>query len=722
MISLSTRTKESIKTGLTMTIAYGIALSMDWEKPYWAGFAVAMISLATAGQSLNKAALRMAGTLATTVVALIFIALFAQDRWLFMLSLSAYVGFCTYMMGGAKHKYFWHVCGFVCAVICMSAGPNSTRAFETAVLRAQETGLGILVYSLVSILIWPVTSRADFEAAAGKLLATQKQLFRSYLDLVSDRREAGEAQALRAQEAQEQTRFGQLLDAAQTDTYEVWEVRQQWRRYQIHTAELTETMSRWRVSFNEVKALDLTRLLPNLVAFGAELEERLAQIGRMLASQPPERHPVAMDLAMDTAEIGTLSHFHKAALAVTRSRLQHLELVTRSMFDSLSDIKGFGQSVSEADTAPRPRGVFVPDPDRMMWAIRVMVTIWLAYLGLIYIKDFPGGAGFVSMAVPFAMAMATMPQVPIKLLFMPTAMSVIFAGLVHIFVMPQLSSFLGLGLLIFAVTFAICYLFATPRQALGRALGLAMFVTIASISNEQTYSFLKVANTALMWALLFLILIITARVPFSFRPERAFLRQLGRFFRSCEYLMTTMRWDPQRAPRRLDRWRQAFHTREVSTLPRKLGIWVPHIGTKALSGTSTQQIQAVVTSMQGLTYRMQELLEERGNPQAQFLVKELQEEIWVWRLRVQETFQGLAEDPATGDREAFRSRLDKVMDRLEERIKGTLDTATEEQLRVRDAENFYRLLGAYRGLSEALVNYAGSVDTIDWAQWKEARF
>ena len=116
-----------------------------------------------------------------------------------------------------------------------------------------------------------------------------------------------------------------------------------------------------------------------------------------------------MDLALDTAEVGALSHFHKAALAVTRSRLQHLEALTRSLFDSLSDIKGFGQSVSEADTAPRPRGVFVPDPDRMMWAIRVMVTIWLAYLGLIYIKDFPGGAGFVSMAVPFAMAMATMP-------------------------------------------------------------------------------------------------------------------------------------------------------------------------------------------------------------------------------------------------------------------------------------------------------------------------
>jgi len=722
MFSLSTRTKEAIKTALAMTIAYGIALSMDWEKPYWAGFAVAFISLATAGQSLNKGALRMLGTLVTTVVALIFIALFAQQRWLFMLFLSAYVGFCTYMMGGAKHKYFWHVCGFVCAVICMSAGPNAIKAFETAVLRVQETGLGILVYSLISIFIWPVTSRADFETAAVKLLATQKQLFRSYLDLMSGRREAGEAQALRAQETQEQIRFDQLLDAAQTDTYEVWEVRQQWRRYRILATELSETMARWRASFNEVKALDMRRLLPNLEAFGTEIDERLAQIDRMLANQAPERHPAAIELNLDESEVKTLSHFHKAALAVTRSRLQYLERQTRFLFDSLSDIKGFGQSVFEVDTAPRPRARFVPDPDRMMYAIRVIFTMWLAYLSVIYINDFPGGAGFVSMIVPYAMAMATMPQLPISLLFLPIAVSVLFAGLVHIFVMPQLSGFIGLGLLIFAVTFAICYLFATPRQALGRAFGLAMFVVIASISNEQTYSFLKVANTALMFALLFLILIVTSHVPFSFRPESAFLRLLGRFFRSCEYLMPAIRRDPQREVIHLNRWREAFHVREVSALPRKIMVWVPHIDTKALYSSSTPQLQAVVTSIQGLSYRIHELLEESSNPQAQFLVQELQADVRAWRLNVRETFQSLAEDPAAGEREMFRSRLSEIMDRLEKRIKATLDQTPKGQISYWNAENFYRLLGAYRGVSEALINYAGSAGTIDCGRWKEERF
>jgi multidrug efflux pump subunit AcrA (membrane-fusion protein) len=46
-----------------MAIAYGIALQMDWDRPNWAAFAVAFISLPTAGQSLHKGALRMLGTL-----------------------------------------------------------------------------------------------------------------------------------------------------------------------------------------------------------------------------------------------------------------------------------------------------------------------------------------------------------------------------------------------------------------------------------------------------------------------------------------------------------------------------------------------------------------------------------------------------------------------------------------------------------------------------------
>ncbi len=48
---LSDRFKYSFKVALAMVLAYGIALSMNWEKPMWAGFAVAFISLATVGKT-----------------------------------------------------------------------------------------------------------------------------------------------------------------------------------------------------------------------------------------------------------------------------------------------------------------------------------------------------------------------------------------------------------------------------------------------------------------------------------------------------------------------------------------------------------------------------------------------------------------------------------------------------------------------------------------------
>jgi hypothetical protein len=318
--------------------------------------------------------------------------------------------------------------------------------------------------------------------------------------------------------------------------------------------------------------------------------------------------------------------------------------------------------------------------------------------------------------------MAPMPQIPVSILFLPNITSILVAGLVYIFLMPELSSFLGLGILIFAFTFCICYLFASPRQALSRVFGLAMFITITSISNQQTYSFLSVANTAVMFPLVFLLLIIMAHIPFSPRPERAFLRFLRRFFRSCEYLMATVNLEKQQPLKRLEKWIKAFHAREVSTLPGKLIVWAPHIDTKGLPDTSPQQIQSLVTNLKMLSHRMQELLQTCKNPQAQFLIQELHTDIRAWRLKVQETFQKLLENPAAGKREAFHIRLVEIMERLEARIREAFSKTIKRQFNKKEGENFYQLLGAYRGVSDALVEYAGGASVFDWTLWTEEKF
>ena len=718
---LSRKFKEAIKTALAMVIAYWVALAMDWDKPMWAAFVVAFISLATVGQSLNKGAMRMLGTVVGVLVAFTLIALFAEYRWLFMASLSAWVGLCTYLMGGSNNQYFWNVSALVCVVVALEGGLDAANAFQTAMLRAQETALGMLAYSLVTICLWPVNSRGAFNDAVCSLASTQHALYTAHLRLMQGEDGTEAAQALAAQEIQQKASFGQLLDAAESDTYEVWEIRQQWRHLQRQSAEFSATLERWRDGLMDVRTLDLQRLLPELTDFGAELEGRLEQIERMLANESPEQQPVAVELNINRAELRALTHFEAAALATAGSRLQQLERSTRSLFDTVSDIKGFNRAGMPAATDLAQRSSFALDADRTASVIQVVATMWLAYLAWIYIDGLPGGVAFMIMATAFGLIMSSMPQISVWKLSQPLAVGMLFAAVVYLFVMPGLSSFASLALLIFTATFTICYLYADPRQALGRTFGLVMFIVITSIDNQQTYNFLSVANTALIFPLVFLLLTFTAYIPVSPRPERAFLRLLTRFFRSCEFLTSTMYSNVETSGLRMYLLQRAFHLHEVATLPGKLETWIPHIDSGVLAETAPEQLQSLTIRLQVLGNRMQALLAACDAPQAQLLVRELHEDMRAWHLGMQSYLQRLSDDPTRTAQESIRAGLSTFMERLEERIRGTLDNATE-RLSDQDGENFYGLLGAYRGVSEALVDYSEDAGVIQWARWREARF
>lgn len=720
-MTFATKAKEPFKVALAMVIAYAIALSMDWDNPYWAGFAVAFVSLSTVGQSFNKAAMRMFGTLAAAFFALTLIGLFPQDRWLFMLSLSLYVGFCTYMMTGPKLQYFWNVCGFVCVIICMGGGADPVNAFATAVIRAQETGLGILVYSLVSLLLWPVSSRADFFAVGQKLAADQRLLFQACCSELQGE-STGEVTKLKGQVLQTQTRFHQLLDAAESDTAVVRESRRQWRLLQAHVTKLTETIGRWHGGFSEIQEMKNLQVFSNLDAFIEELDYRLVQTGQMLADQAPARQPVKIELVLDKSGFKRLSHFERATLAVLQSRLQELDRLTRRQFETVSVIKFFGIFDESAEPGPMPSAGFTPDPDRMLGVVRVMLTMWLAYLVLIYVDSIPGGAGFVTMTTVFAMITASMPQFPVKKMFAPIALSVAFASLNYLFVMPHLTSFMGLGLLLFVVTFTIGYLFAEPQQALAKTFGLAMFVTIASVNNQQTYSFMVVATNVLMWPLMFLLLSITANVPCVMRPEKYFLRLLNRYFRSLDHLLCDPDRDPQQSAKGFARWQHSFHLHELTSIPVKLGAWAKFLDYKTLTGTSPPQVQAVIAGLQELSGRIRELIDERQVLSSHLLLGELQEDARNWRHSLQQALESHIRIPGDTQQGALRNQLNEIMQNIEVRIRETLDTTVKEQISNSDAQNFYRLLGAYQGMSRAVVAYAGSAGAIDWEPWREERF
>jgi hypothetical protein len=165
-----------------------------------------------------------------------------------------------------------------------------------------------------------------------------------------------------------------------------------------------------------------------------------------------------------------------------------------------------------------------------------------------------------------------------------------------------------------------------------------------------------------------------------------------------------------------------LHLGDLARVPNKLAIWGSALPAGALGQSTTKRVQALVESLQALAYRMQDLIESRAAPQSEVLVPELLSEVRAWRVGLQDIFCNLSQHPEAADFADFRSQLDAMLERLEGQIKTAVAGADPPSISTRENENSIRLLGAFRAVSEELVNFAKQASGIDWARLREVRF
>ena len=108
--------------------------------------------------------------------------------------------------------------------------------------------------------------------------------------------------------------------------------------------------------------------------------------------------------------------------------------------------------------------------------------------------------------------------------------------------------------------------------------------------------------------------------------------------------------------------------------------------------------------------------------QAEPLVAELLEDVRGWRQAIEVVFRGWAGKLEAESAGKLEKRLEARLSTMETRINETFNRIEPDKLKDEDYVNFYRLLGSYRGLSEALVGYVQLAEGVNWAQWEEARF
>jgi hypothetical protein len=247
-------------------------------------------------------------------------------------------------------------------------------------------------------------------------------------------------------------------------------------------------------------------------------------------------------------------------------------------------------------------------------------------------------------------------------------------------------------------------------------LGAAAFAVCLIIDNQQTYSFSSYVT------FVFMIMggaAIAAGTKYMLQispgPEKDYLRLRSRFFQRGEAVMARLGPDWERGKQH---WLLSGYLNDLSGLPEKLAMTAQFIDYRTFPQNKPEQVQALTANIEVIADKIRRLVEARGSYQVEQLGRQLQEDFRSWRTALEALFQRWAENRTAEPADDLQGRLTKI----ETRIAQTFAVAGEGQLSDEAYENFYRLLGSYRDLSEAAVGYAQLAHGFKRAQWQEARF
>jgi uncharacterized membrane protein YccC len=729
-VTLRDHLQEAFKLALSMTLFYWLALWMNWDMPKYGGLAIALISLGTAGASVQKGVLRMIGTTAGLGVGMLGLALFSQDRWLNMVFLASYLVLVTYFMTASRYGYAWFVAGFLPVLLWATTYGDVAHSFHYSVFRYLTTATGILIYSVVSLLLWPRSAGSTLDTQGAAVLSGLRDLFGMYRRQLVDGRLPAEAAERRSQLAGAAAQMLTTLQAAYADTSSVIANKRQWEIFRVNLRAFGEALVQWQECIDDCRHLDLDQRLPDLGIALDTLDRRFARIAELWQVRSdggdgsvtgPGATDDAMLLAPQEAglvrkDAAALSHFDRAGLLSFVQQLHLLDKASREMLRTMRGLAGLDDEPAR-DATPIPTDPYRPsrwDPLRLVSALFPAICFVTAYVFWIY-TDPPSGPNVPSMAATLALVIMLSPMNAFSLL--PIMLGVIWVAVapIYFFVMPRLDTGFGILALIFSYTFASGLL--GMRSPGLKTMMLLMFTMLTGISNDQVYSFMGLISGAFMFALSILIIGVVQTLLTAGRPEKELLQGVRRFFGGCARIVGTF---GSTRPRQ-DALRKRLYQSMVLPVPRRLQTVAGKLDYALFPNNGREKVGRLLDAMHSITLRLDALgiahSHAAGLPGSEPFTR-VEERL---RDRVQGLFERWSRlEPAEAIDEGASLR-DLVRD-LEADLEAS--AARPDAMPLDDATlvRLYAMLGCARGLVHVVADSQDAVNEIDWDQWAEARF
>ena len=679
--------QEAFKLALSVTLFYWLALLLQFPSPKNGVIAIAVTSLATVGDSLNKGLLRILGTAVGVVAGLLIITVFAQSRWGFMLAMAVYVIAISYVMQNSRHGYAWFLAGMTAAIVWSSSYLNTDSAFKVGLFRFVETAGGVAVYTVVSLVLWPRSAGKQVDDAGRQLLRGVMELFQL------ERTNPQDAVDLGTSLAGSLAQFEKFILAATSDTPSMRALRGAWKSLPADIRAFGDALQLYRLSRADARGplladLDIVARRLDRVADLWDTRDKPGDIDDrdLLAPLPFATHDTQSLSHADRARLMNHDHDCLAVDESSRALLRKMRVLAR--LETPAPVRG--------PTDERPSRW---DPERLLTALFPALCFVAAYLFWLFTNP-PAGNGISILGIAFGMLLMAAPMNLFKILKV-LLLGIAVSSLLYMFVLPRLENGAALLALVFVSTFLLGLL--GGRLAMLRTLGLITFALITNITNRQSYSFFGVLYPAIMMFLGTSVVMAVYWFTSPMQPDKVAPRTVRRFFRGCARIMRGFASDrpEERAVRR-----RAFRFYILPAGPRLRGVQ-QGLDYARFPSNTPERVKRLADAVQLITFRLQAL--ERSVGQRVEIPPVLAE----LRETLATIFARWSRSPAAPAMEEQRANLERLSVALRDELDRIGDEAQRE---------FWAVVGSLRGLIETMTETQNAMRDIRWDEWAVARF
>ncbi|ELC3155442.1 FUSC family protein [Vibrio harveyi] len=724
---MNEKIKFATKVALSLTLAYLIPFAMGWPQASTAATTVMLIaSTGSRRESLAKGTLRVLGTLVGAVIGLLLVGMFAQDRLLYMLSVSVVVSFIFYFRNAyQKDPTLLALTGVM--VLMMSNGGDAEGTFMYGVDRAYMTIFGVVLYTLVGTFLWPTKTEQNLRQLIEQLNQAQQALFNAILQNFEQKTALQQdvvtnVEATENDEAPSPT-IDELLEkvfAAQNA------LEQRFATVSVECSDVSAYMKEWQlaVHFNKQITQELSvaahshfshqqdrSCINNFDQATQEIQQLFKISQEMWANEGAAYRAQELNIEYNQAALADASHLVKGSALTLGHLLKLMHQSLSRLAESISCIDSVTNNVSFKQELPKQKSKFLWwDAENFKTAVKTFTTYWVAGLIWIYFNP-PGGYSFVTFSTIFMSLLSFVPVHPFMLLILFT-FGFLFAVPSYVFILPGLELGAELGLFIFIYTFIGFYLFKGP-VTIFYMIGLF----VLGLDNNMTYHFGILMTIMTLFYMVVFMIIFAHYFPFSSRPEHLFLTLKERYFRHVGDLFASYHQQSESSFKKLKR---SLHLVTLNVSSKKLMVWGSKINHKLFDKTPPETIGAFSKSCNALSNHVNILIAAEQKLLSNRLIKQLRSKhtdsilpLMAGALASHQTTDELNSvfEQYSQDYQSFENKLEEFFSELD-----LSDYAYSE------IAGFYILLNLKRNVFEAINQCKQTYEDIDWVNLRQKRF